>query len=231
MDIFDVILLIVVGLLFWRLWGLLGIRNDEDNDSQRHGAYGLHHEAFRKNETSVKAANKKQPPEAANAEGAENDAPETVPPQGRGLAVFRQYRPDFDEAEFLDGARRAYELVLQAFAADDLSPVADFLAPDVQAGFSAAIDERRQNNRQLVTEIIRLDKPALEDALVENGMVKLAVRYRAELISYFLAAGEAAPEPRPNPSVSRDLWIFEQKLETKQNTSEAIWMLASTEAE
>ena len=239
MDILDLILVILVGFIFWRLRNVLGMRDedDKDNGTRGKGAYGLHREAFLENDSDAPKADvakadapkpdtqSKKPP--AQELPAESSSQEPAEIGGRGLAVFRQHRPDFDEQQFLAGARRAYELVLQAFAAGDLSSVENFLSPDVQAGFAQAIAQRGQTGRSLMTEITRLERPILEDALIENGMVKLAVRYRAELISILLAAGEAAPEPRPNPTTSRDLWIFEQKLATPN----AIWVLAATEAE
>ena len=234
MDILDLILVILVGFIFWRLRNVLGMRDedDKDNGTRGKGAYGLHREAFLENDPDAPKADapkadaqNKKPP--AQEQPAESSSQEPAEIGGRGLAVFRQHRPDFDEQQFLVGARRAYELVLQAFAAGDLSSVENFLSPDVQAGFAQAIAQRGQSGRSLMTEITRLERPILEDALIENGMVKLAVRYRAELISILLAAGEAVPEPRPNPTTSRDLWIFEQKLATPN----AIWVLAATEAE
>ncbi|MGI9440727.1 MAG: Tim44/TimA family putative adaptor protein, partial [Parvibaculales bacterium] len=236
----------LVGFIFWRLRNVLGMRDedDKDNETRGKGAYGLHREAFLKNDPDAPKADapkpdakSKEPPAqeqpAESSEQTSSQTPSQASSQepaeigGRGLAVFRQHRPDFDEQQFLAGAHRAYELVLQAFAAGDLSSVENFLSPDVQAGFAQAIAQRGQTGRSLMTEITRLERPILEDALIENGMVKLAVRYRAELISILLAAGEAVPEPRPNPTTSRDLWIFEQKLATPN----AIWVLAATEAE
>ena len=233
MDILDLILVILVGFIFWRLRNVLGMRDedDKDNGTRGKGAYGLHREAFLENDSDAPKADtqSKKPPAQEQPAESSSQAPSQEPAEigGRGLAVFRQHRPDFDEQQFLAGARRAYELVLQAFAAGDLSSVENFLSPDVRAGFAQAIAQRGQTGRSLMTEITRLERPILEDALIENGMVKLAVRYRAELISILLAAGETAPEPRPNPTTSRDLWIFEQKLATPN----AIWVLAATEAE
>ena len=243
MDILDLILVILVGFIFWRLRNVLGMRDedDKDNGTRGKGAYGLHREAFLENDSDAPKADapkpdapkadveSKKPPAQEQPAESSSQASSQEPAEigGRGLAVFRQHRPDFDEQQFLAGARRAYELVLQAFAAGDLSSVENFLSPDVRAGFAQAIAQRGQSGRSLMTEITRLERPILEDALIENGMVKLAVRYRAELISILLAAGEAVPEPRPNPTTSRDLWIFEQKLATPN----AIWVLAATEAE
>ena len=66
---------------------------------------------------------------------------------GRGLAYFNDIDPGFDEAGFLDGAARAYEMILTAFADDDLTPVRDFLGAEVAAGFEAAIGARRAGGR------------------------------------------------------------------------------------
>ena len=66
-----------------------------------------------------------------------------APQSGRGLAFFNDIDPNFDEAGFLDGAARAYEMILTAFAKGDLTDVQGFLGDEVAAGFEAAIAARQ----------------------------------------------------------------------------------------
>lgn len=153
-----------------------------------------------------------------------DDAPPEQAVQGRGLAFLLEADPSFDETNFVNGAKRAYEMILTAFAEGDLSSVRDFLGEDVYAGFADAIAARAAAGQTLSTQITRLDKPVLEDARVENGTVQLDVRYRAELISY-VHTGEENSEAAPAPS--RDLWTFERPLKADGPN----WLLVATQAE
>ena len=113
---------------------------------------------------------------------------------GRGLTLVREKDPDFDEGAFVEGARKLYEMILLDFAAGDLTGVKAFLGPDVLAGFEAAIHQREEEGEHLITEIHALARPVIEDAEYDNGVVRLSVRYSADLVSH--VSGTGAEEPR-----------------------------------
>ena len=233
MDPLNLILLVIVGLIFWRLRSVLGTRNDDEGDKPpRRDAYGFNRDAFRRPGDALRKAPPKKPSKqdtqtaaAPPPENLQEKSHEKSDASGRGLAFLRQHKPDFDEVAFLDGAKRAYEMILTAFADGDLDAVDAFLGPEIKAGFLTAIENRQQTGRRLVTEITRLDRPHIEDAMMENGTARVAVRYRADIISH-LVAGETSDE-KPLPTVSRDLWTFEQKPARKDST----WVLVATEAD
>lgn len=240
MDPLNLILLIVVVLIGLKLRSVLGTRNDDEQPGSRANAYRLNRDAF-DNQTADRPA---PPQEAEQAQELSPPQPaaEEVPPQaaqtaqadmsdeaveGRGLAYLREVKPQFDEAAFLDGAGKAYEMILTAFANDDLSPVQDFLADDVADGFTAAIAARQDANQRLATQILRLDRPALEDARIENGSVQLDVRFRAEIISFTHAADAPVDEDNlPAPNTVHDVWVFEQPLASRDPN----WQLVATQA-
>ncbi len=218
----NVILLLIIVFVFFKLRGVLGMRNPEDNN---------HHQ-------TPEAPPQTQTPDDPNTIDQEADASEPVsepasepaPEGGRGIALFRQLQPAFDEAQFLQGASHVYEMILLAFADDNLAPVKEFLGDDVYDGFAAAITQRQSAGKALRTQIINLQRPSLEDALIieagEKGemgqQVQLEVRFRAEILSYLVdKADKAAEKDAPsssgslNPHISDDLWVFEQALEER----------------
>ena len=236
MDPLNLILLIMVVLIGWRLRSVLGTRNDDEEPSSRADAYRLNRDAYENPPAPrqdnarevIKAADATENSEAEKATStdagadigtdmAAADAPEQgeiatddAPQMGRGLAYLRGIDPDFDEDVFLDGAGRAYEMILSAFAAGDLSDVRGFLGDDVASGFDAAIGERQTAGQKLETRILRLDRPALEDAEVDGEVVRLDVRFRAEIMSAIYAADTVLDEDNlPAPTTTIDVWSFE----------------------
>jgi predicted lipid-binding transport protein (Tim44 family) len=236
MDPLNLILLIMVVLIGWRLRSVLGTRNDDEKPSSRADAYRLNRDAYENPPAPrqdnarevIKAADATENSEAEKATstdaGADTgtdmaaaDAPEQgeiatddAPQMGRGLAYLRGIDPDFDEDVFLDGAGRAYEMILSAFAAGDLSDVRGFLGDDVASGFDSAIGERQTAGQKLETRILRLDRPALEDAEVDGEVVRLDVRFRAEIMSAIYAADTVLDEDNlPAPTTTIDVWSFE----------------------
>ncbi|MBL6641597.1 MAG: Tim44 domain-containing protein [PS1 clade bacterium] len=253
MDPLNLILLIMVALIGWRLRSVLGTRNDDEKPSSRADAYRLNRNAYENppaprqdNEREViKAADVKENGDAEKAastdtgtdmaaadapeqgEIATSDATDDAPQMGRGLAYLRGIDPDFDEGGFLDGAGRAYEMILSAFAAGDLSDVRGFLGDDVASGFDAAIGERQTAGQKLETRILRLDRPALEDAEVDGEVVRLDVRFRAEIMSAIYAADTVLDEDNlPAPTTTVDVWSFEGA----HSAANAGWTLVATRA-
>ena len=239
----------MVALIGWRLRSVLGTRNDDEKPSSRADAYRLNRDAYENppaprqdNEREViKAADVKENGDAEKAASTDTgtdmaaaDAPEQgeiatdgAPQMGRGLAYLRGIDPDFDEGGFLDGAGRAYEMILSAFAAGDLSDVRGFLGDDVVSGFDAAIGERQTAGQKLETRILRLDRPALEDAEVDGEVVRLDVRFRAEIMSAIYAADTVLDEDNlPAPTTTIDVWGFEGA----HSAANAGWTLVATRA-
>ena len=232
-DPLNLILLIIVIFVGIKLRSVLGMRNDEDAGKSRRGAYGLNREALGKKQKAAVPSEAKSAPGLRLVETApvETETAKTEPVEdlvqdpneGRGLAFFQAADPEFDADRFVDGATRAYEMILTAFAAERLDDVRDFLGADVYAGFAGAISARQAEGQQLETQITRLDRPVLEDARIENGIVQLDVRYRAELISY-LHTGATRDDAEPVASV--DLWTFERPLKSANPN----WQLVATQA-
>ena len=207
------------------------MRNEEDDNTGRRDAYRLNREAF----DTPKDAPKDTTQETAAASEAEpTDAParpfaeptdDTPIEAGKGLTLVREKDPDFDEAAFVEGAGKLYEMILLDFAAGDLTGVKGFLGPDVLVGFEAAIQQREETGEHLITEIHALARPVIEDAEYDNGVVRLSVRYSADLVSHISSAG--AEESKPSPARSRDLWTFERNVQSDSPN----WLLIATQTE
>lgn len=228
MDPLNLILLIVVVIIGWRLRSVLGTRHDDEQSGDRADAYRLNADAFdRKPSPGAESVETTKQTQRPAAEPAAVTAESEALVEGRGLAYLRDIDPGFDEARFLDGAGRAYEMILTAFADDDLSSVGAFLGADVAEGFAAAIAERQAADQKLDTRILRLDRPALDDARIEDGTVYLDVRFRAEIISFTHAAvAPPAEEDLPAPSTAHDVWVFARPLKSDGPA----WQLVATHA-
>lgn len=245
MDPLNLILLIIVIFIGLRLRSVLGMRNDDETPASRKDAYRLNRDAFDNKaqlgtpaeadfetpkETPIETfADKPQDilaDEAPDTQAAAEAEPESdALIQGRGLAFLREIDPDFDEAGFLDGAARAYEMILTAFADGDLTPVRAFLGDEVAGGFEAAIAGRQAEGQQLVTRILRLDRPALDDARIDEDLISLDVRFRAELISFTCAQDAVIDEDAlPAPATALDVWTFARAREA----GDPNWTLVAT---
>ncbi len=226
MDPLNLILLVIAVLVGLKLRSVLGTRNDGDKSSKRRDPYRLNRDAFetKNNDPSDPIQTPVHPPIQQEAAQEAKQADSDI--GGRGVAYLREVEPDFDEAAFLQGGARAYEMILTAFARGDLADVRAFLGADVLASFEAAIAARQADGQRLVTRVVRLERPILDDARVDNNHVQLDVSFRAELISLTCPLEMVVDEDDlPDAATVNDVWTFERPLKA----ADPSWQLVATQ--
>ena len=119
---------------------------------------------------------------------------------------------DFDHKSFLDGAKKAFEIIISAYNQGEKKTLKGLVSKDVFAAFEKAIDNKTNNpNSQFYSLVIE----GVEDAKVENNVVKITLRFTSE---QFTNADE-------NTVIKKqDLWTFEKKVDSKSLE----WILTST---
>jgi len=100
-----------------------------------------------------------------------------------GVAAIRRADPSFDLAEFLEGARSAYEMIVMAFAGGDTETLKPLLSEPVYQGFAQAIETRKRANQTMQTTLVGLKDAALGDAVLNGRMAEVTVRFEAEMIN------------------------------------------------
>jgi len=118
----------------------------------------------------------------------------------QSLDAIAQADPDFSPAYFIDGAKAAYSMILEAFAAGDRDQLETLLSDDVYKVYAEAIDTREADNLTQVTDLGRLRRAAIKDSHLEGKLARISVLYEAELTSALLNAEEADPTPDTSKS-------------------------------
>ena len=113
----------------------------------------------------------------------------------------------FDGRAFLDGARRAYEMIVEAFARGDRDALQPLLSQESYAGFASEIARREAAGEKLETAIVAMDGATVADARAEPGRVEVTVRFDVRvLMTRRDRAGEVIEGGRTQPVV--ELWTF-----------------------
>ena len=148
-------------------------------------------------------------------------------PLARGLDAIAASDPAFDAAEFLPGARMAYEMIAAAFAAGNLDALRPLLGPETFADFSAAIEARRVAGQTMTTTLVALDGADLVEAAAQDGVARLAVKFRARMTSATFDAAGAVVEGSPTDVAEHvDVWTFARPF----GASDPNWRLVATQA-
>jgi predicted lipid-binding transport protein (Tim44 family) len=158
---------------------------------------------------------------AAPAAGAPGD------PATAGVAAIRRADQRFDLDHFLQGARAAFAMIVEAYSKGDKAALRPLLADEVYAQFSGAIDAREQAGRTLSTELVATRSADLAAAAMVGTKARVTVRFASEQINVTRdQAGEIVEgDPRQIDTVI-DLWTFERDTRSRDPN----WQLVETGA-
>ena len=144
-----------------------------------------------------------------------------------GVSAIRRADPRFDPDHFLQGARVAFAMIVEAYAKGDKAALRPLLADEVFAQFTGAIDSREQAGRALSTELVATRSAELVDAGMTGTRARVSVRFTSEQINLTRdSAGEVVEgDPRQIETVV-DLWTFERDTRARDPN----WQLVETGA-
>lgn len=148
-------------------------------------------------------------------------------PLSKSLTALIKADPSFDPAQFLDGAKAAYEMVVGAFAEGDGKMLEQLLGEDVLEGFTRAIAEREQRGETLTSTLVGIDKADIIEAEIKDRQALVTVKFVSELISVTRDAdGEVVEgDPKKVREVT-DIWTFAREVASRNPN----WKLVATEA-
>lgn len=148
-------------------------------------------------------------------------------PLSKSLTALIKADPNFDPAQFLDGAKAAYEMVVGAFAEGDGTTLEQLLGEDVLEGFTRAIAEREQRGETLTSTLVGIDKADIIEAEIKDRQALVTVKFVSELISVTRDAdGEVVEgDPKKVREVT-DIWTFAREVASRNPN----WKLVATEA-
>jgi predicted lipid-binding transport protein (Tim44 family) len=153
---------------------------------------------------------------------------EAASPLAAGFEKLVQADPAFLPKTFIEGAKLAYEMIVEAFAKGDKSALKNLLSREVFDGFSKAIDSRSQAGERLDFQFVGFEKVEFATVALVEKRASIIVRFASQMISAtFDKAGTLIDG---NPKEVRDItdiWGFERDVTQKDPN----WRVVSTETQ
>lgn len=164
------------------------------------------------------AAKKGEPPVAPAA---------THGPLETGLTQVAIADPRFKPDEFLSGARIAFELVLNAFAAGDTNALKPLLSPEVYGNFEESIRHREQAGQRLETKLVSIESAEITEAYMAGRTAHVTVTFVTQQISAAYDGQGTLIEGDPAEITDvTDSWTFARDT----RSSDPNWALVATNA-
>ena len=158
----------------------------------------------------------------------EAGAPPTPPRGPAGMTQIKIADPGFDEANFLDGARYAFEMILSAYAEDDKRRLKSLLAPSVYEGFADEIDRREKAGESLETTLVSFILADIVGAAMEGRRARVTVKFLTEQVNVQRdAKGEVVEGDASTVAKITDIWTFERDTRGRDPN----WQLVETRSE
>ena len=143
-----------------------------------------------------------------------------------GLRAIVAGEPGFDVGQFLQGAKGAYRMILEAFWQGDEAALADLTEADVRAAFGDAIAQRREAGETLDNRLVTVERAVIADATVEGREARITVRFDADIAAVTRDRdGQVVAGSLTDAVETHDVWTFVRTLKS----SDPNWRLADTD--
>ena len=154
------------------------------------------------------------------------DQPSFGPTAESGIRSIVAADRRFDLSQFLDGAKGAYGMVLEAFWRGDTDELRQLCDSDVYEGFAAAIDARIAAGESLDNRLIRIEEATIDGADYSAPLARIRVRFVADIASVTRDAdGHVIAGSLDDAIEARDIWTF-----VRDTTSpDPDWLLDETD--
>jgi predicted lipid-binding transport protein (Tim44 family) len=225
---FDPSILVFAALaafVVWKLWSVLGVRVDRENPAEdRTQGFG-------------RRIGPVPPPAAPQRPGFAPAAAAVDPDRWRGLAepASKGWRGldeiagadrSFVATAFVEGGKKAYEMIVEAFARGDRDTLHNLLAKDVFDGFATEISARERRGETAEARVASIASALVDDAKIDHGKAYVTLRIAAKLETARRGRDGQIIEGDPTRPVDIvDLWTFARDLSSRDPN----WKLVATE--
>ena len=143
-----------------------------------------------------------------------------------GIRAIASADPRFDLLAFLEGAKGAYGMILEAFWQGDKETLRELTDDDVYAGFSGAIDAREAAGETLDNRLIRIEDATVHSAELDRRTARIAVRFVSDIASVTRDKdGTVVAGSLDDAVESRDIWTFSRNVDAMDPN----WVLDETD--
>jgi predicted lipid-binding transport protein (Tim44 family) len=144
----------------------------------------------------------------------------------QGLREISSADRRFDLLTFLEGAKAAYAMVLEAFWNGDRETLKELCDEDVYAGFDAAISAREAAGETLDNRLVRIEDAKIDAAELVGKTARVTVRFQADIAAVTRDKdGTVIAGSLDDAIETRDLWTFKRDV----RESDPHWLLDETD--
>ena len=211
-----VILALIAGFLALRLYSVLGKRTGHEQEP-----------ALRPAEERAKVTVLQPRPVSDISGDSVRLADGLIAPGGEaGVRALIAADRNFDVPQFVEGAKAAYKMVLEAFWRGDRSELEWLCDTDVLTSFEEAIAQREAAGHVLDNRLVRIDKAQIVGANVNGRVAEVSLRFEADIAAVTRDKdGNVVAGSLTDAVSTNDIWTFTRDL----RSTDPNWKLSETD--
>lgn len=131
----------------------------------------------------------------------------------------------FDSKDFLNGANKAYELIVTNFENGNKKALTPLLEKSVLSNFAEVIDQRQQDNHTVEFSFIGIESSEIVHKDLKNDPMEVTVRFISEMITCIRNNKDEIISGSMNQVQKiTDVWTFTKNKKVKSDN----WLLTAT---
>ena len=152
--------------------------------------------------------------------------PDPASAPGQVLSRMESIDRSFSPAAFLDGAERAFRMIVEAYAAGNRDTLRRLLSDEMYHAFDEAIRAREAAGETQRTEIRGIQSAVIEAASLRGTVADITVRFASDQISLVLGREGQIISGTDAVTEITDIWTFERDLAARDPT----WRLMAAQS-
>jgi predicted lipid-binding transport protein (Tim44 family) len=212
-----VILALVALFIGLRLYSVLGERTGHEQQP-----------ILRPAESDARTAPQVTQPAVTQPAPVDNGDMAFVPTAGPGVRAILAADPSFDVARFVEGAKAAYRMILEAFWKGDLDTLRSHVDAHVYEAFASSVEQREKDGLKLDNRLVTIDQAVISEATLDRGIALVTVRFEADIAAVTRnAEGQVVAGSMSDAVQTRDMWTFRRDTGSRDPN----WLLIETDEE
>lgn len=154
------------------------------------------------------------------------EQPSNAPAASAGLRAIGNADAGFDVTRFVEGARAAYGMILEAYWKGDEDQLAQLVGEEVHQAFTAAIRERREAGLVLDNRLVDIESTQIEEAGIEGQTAHIRIRFDADIAAVTRdTEGNVVAGSLTDAVPTHDVWTFSRAIKSPDPN----WTLTETD--
>lgn len=210
MHTIDLIFLVLAMVVAYRLYSILGTgKKDSQSKNFNPEVFQAHPKAKPKTQQKVMKKG------------------EDTSPLVTALKQIQHADPSFTQERFLEGAEKAFEIIISSFIKGNKSSLKPLVNTSLFKQFSEAIEQRIAAKHRTELSFFRVVGLKLTDMTIKNHRARLSVEFQSEQTQLLKDAKGKVLEGDPDHiDQITEVWVFERPLKSKTPN----WVLVETSA-